>query len=264
MLESGEGVSDCLFINGKPPFVERYGKLHELPMEEPGATLQSAHIDAMADLLLADSERLHADLADDRFLRHQLRLPGDLARFRVNIYRQNGHTGIVMRKLQSQVPTIESLGLPPIFSRDREGKKRHHFRHRQHRQRQDHHPGCDAKRAQPDPGSARRHARGPDRICSPAWQGGLQPARNGQGLPRFCDRLARGPAPGAEGDPDRRSARPRNDGDRSHRLRNRVTSFSARCTRSTPARASTASLVSSRPTKKNRCANGSPTPCVTS
>ena len=41
---------------------------------------------------------------------------GDLARFRVNIYRQNGHTGIVMRKLQSQVPTIESLGLPPIFS----------------------------------------------------------------------------------------------------------------------------------------------------
>ena len=31
MLQSGEGVSDCLFINGKPPLVERYGKLHELP-----------------------------------------------------------------------------------------------------------------------------------------------------------------------------------------------------------------------------------------
>jgi twitching motility protein PilT len=62
MLQSGEGVSDCLFINGKPPLVERYGRLHELPMEEPGAVLQPAHIDAMAALLIAGSERLQSDL----------------------------------------------------------------------------------------------------------------------------------------------------------------------------------------------------------
>ena len=62
MLESGEGVSDCLFINGKPPLVERYGKLHELPMEEAGAKLHPTHINAMADLLLGESERLRADL----------------------------------------------------------------------------------------------------------------------------------------------------------------------------------------------------------
>ena len=115
MLESGEGVSDCLFINGKPPLVEHYGKLHALPMEEPGATLQSAHLDAMAALLMAESERLRADLATTGSCDTSYALPG-LARFRVNIYRQNGNTGIVMRKLQSQVPTIESLGLPPIFS----------------------------------------------------------------------------------------------------------------------------------------------------
>ena len=115
MLESGEGVSDCLFINGKPPLVEHYGKLHALPMEEPGATLQSSHLDAMAALLIADSERLQTDLATTGSCDTSYALPG-LARFRVNIYRQNGGTGIVMRKLQSQVPTIESLGLPPIFS----------------------------------------------------------------------------------------------------------------------------------------------------
>jgi twitching motility protein PilT len=115
MLESGEGVSDCLFINGKPPLVEHYGKLHALPMEEPGATLQSAHLDAMAALLIAGSERLQADLATTGSCDTSYALPG-VARFRVNIYRQNGSTGIVMRKLQSQVPTIESLGLPPIFS----------------------------------------------------------------------------------------------------------------------------------------------------
>ena len=115
MLQSGEGVSDCLFINGKPPLVERYGKLHALPLEEPDTTLQPIHIDAIASLLIAGGKRLESDLATTGSCDTSYAL-GDLARFRVNIYRQNGSTGIVMRKLQSQVPTIESLGLPPIFS----------------------------------------------------------------------------------------------------------------------------------------------------
>jgi len=115
MLQSGEGVSDCLFINGKPPLVERHGKLHELPLEEPDTTLQPNHIDAMASLLIAGGKRLESDLATTGSCDTSYAL-GDLARFRVNIYRQNGKTGIVMRRLQSQVPTIESLGLPPIFS----------------------------------------------------------------------------------------------------------------------------------------------------
>jgi len=114
MLESGDGVSDCLFINGKPPLIERYGKLHELPMEEPGATLQPAHIDAIVALLMAGSERLQSDLQTSGSCDTSYSL-GDLARFRVNIYRQNGHHGIVMRRLQSTVPTLDSLELPPIF-----------------------------------------------------------------------------------------------------------------------------------------------------
>jgi twitching motility protein PilT len=115
MLGTGEGVSDCLFINGKPPLVERHGALHELPMEEAGATLQPAHIDAMSELLIAGSERLRSDLDTTGSCDASYSL-GTAARFRVNIYRQNGQIGIVMRKLQSAVPTIESLGLPPIFN----------------------------------------------------------------------------------------------------------------------------------------------------
>lgn len=114
MLESGEGVSDCLFITGKPPLVERHGTLHELPMEDPGAALQPAHIEAIAKLLMVGNERLGEDLAATGSCDTSYAL-GKLARFRVNIYRQNGQVGIVMRKLQSAVPTIESLGLPPIF-----------------------------------------------------------------------------------------------------------------------------------------------------
>jgi twitching motility protein PilT len=114
MLETGDGVSDCLFINGKPPWVERHGKLHELPMEEPDAALQPSHIEAIATLLIAGSERLQGDLETSGSCDTSYAL-GSLARFRVNIYRQNGHLGIVMRKLQSAVPSLESLGLPPIF-----------------------------------------------------------------------------------------------------------------------------------------------------
>jgi twitching motility protein PilU len=38
-----------------------------------------------------------------------------LARFRVNIFRQRQHVGIVLRRIQTTVPTLDELGLPKIF-----------------------------------------------------------------------------------------------------------------------------------------------------
>ncbi len=115
MLESGEGVSDCLFLVGKPPMIERYGKLFELPMDSASATLQAGHTQAIADLLMDGSERLRADLVESGSCDTSYAIE-NLARFRVNIYRQSGRLGIVMRKLQSTVPSIKSLGLPAIFN----------------------------------------------------------------------------------------------------------------------------------------------------
>jgi len=115
MLQSAEGVSDCLFLPGKPPLIECHGRLRDLPMEEPETTLQAGHIEAMAKLLLEGNDRLQNDLENLGSCDTSYALPG-IARFRSNIYRQNGRMGIVMRKLQSEVPTIESLGLPSIFN----------------------------------------------------------------------------------------------------------------------------------------------------
>ncbi|HEY1770544.1 MAG TPA: PilT/PilU family type 4a pilus ATPase [Chthoniobacterales bacterium] len=115
MLQSGDGVSDCLFLVGKPPLVERYGRLHELPMADENAALQPGHTDAMATLLINGTERLRHDLTETGSCDTSYALPG-LARFRVNIYHQAGNTGIVMRKLQSVIPTIDSLGLEPVFN----------------------------------------------------------------------------------------------------------------------------------------------------
>lgn len=41
----------------------------------------------------------------------------DLGRFRVNIYRQRGETGMVIRYIQNKIPSIESLGLPGILKK---------------------------------------------------------------------------------------------------------------------------------------------------
>ena len=39
----------------------------------------------------------------------------DIGRFRVNIFRQRGHIGMVIRKVKLEIPTIDELGLPDIL-----------------------------------------------------------------------------------------------------------------------------------------------------
>ena len=39
----------------------------------------------------------------------------DVGRFRVNVFRQRGEVGMVIRHIKTDIPTIEALGLPPIL-----------------------------------------------------------------------------------------------------------------------------------------------------
>ncbi len=40
----------------------------------------------------------------------------EFARFRINVFRQQQHTGIVVRRIQTDIPSVESLKLPRIYS----------------------------------------------------------------------------------------------------------------------------------------------------
>ena len=40
----------------------------------------------------------------------------DQGRYRINILRQQQHTGIVLRRIRSDIPTVESLNLPKVYS----------------------------------------------------------------------------------------------------------------------------------------------------
>ena len=114
MLQSGAGISDLLFAVGKPPMLEEHGGLEEFPIDLPGGVLAESHIADIAACLMNEQERLVHDLTAQGSCDCSYWVEG-VARFRVNIFRQNGQTAIVMRKLATQIPTVEGLGLPPIF-----------------------------------------------------------------------------------------------------------------------------------------------------
>jgi twitching motility protein PilT len=114
MLESADGVSDLLFIAGKPPLVEVHGRLSDFPIDTPESVLTPPLIEELAGLIMNGSERLRLEFSTTGSCDCSYAIE-DLARFRVNIFKQNGRHAIVMRKLQSKIPTLGDLGLPPIF-----------------------------------------------------------------------------------------------------------------------------------------------------
>ena len=115
MLRSAEKrVSDFIFVAGKPPQIEQDGVLSPLEMEGPDGVLQPVHIDQMAELLIDGDKRLLTEFEENGSCDTSYALANE-ARFRVNIYRQSGRRAIVMRRLESKVPSLDDLGLPPIF-----------------------------------------------------------------------------------------------------------------------------------------------------
>src|ERR1700731_161102 len=114
MLESAEGVSDLLFITGKPPLVEVHGRLHDFLIDTPESVLTPPLIEELATQIINGSERLRMEFASTGSCDCSYAIE-NLARFRVNIFKQNGRHAVVMRKLQSEIPTLEKMELAPIF-----------------------------------------------------------------------------------------------------------------------------------------------------
>jgi len=114
MIRSHEGVSDLLFVAGKPPQVEAHGKLTPVTVDPTETTLNSARIEGLARTIMNGNERLTKDLATAGSCDCSYSLP-DVCRFRVNIYRQNGNYAMVLRRLQTQIPSLDKLNMAPIF-----------------------------------------------------------------------------------------------------------------------------------------------------
>src|SRR5437879_9649636 len=114
MLKTYDGISDLNFSVGHPLQVEDYGELKPVFIDPPINALTPFQTEQIALTLMQGNRRLIYDYLTGGSCDCSYSLK-DEARFRVNIFRQQGHFSIVLRKLLSVVPTIQSLGLPVIF-----------------------------------------------------------------------------------------------------------------------------------------------------
>jgi twitching motility protein PilT len=114
MLKTHDGISDLNFSVGRPLQVEDCGALKSVLVDPPIERLTAYQTEQLALVLMQGNRRLMKE-----FLLHgscdcSYSL-NDEARFRVNIFRQQGQFTIVMRKLQPVIPTLQALGLSTIF-----------------------------------------------------------------------------------------------------------------------------------------------------
>ena len=114
MLKTYAGISDLNFSVGHPLQVEDYGELKPVFVDPPVEFLTPYQTEQIALALMQGNRRLMREFLLEGSCDCSYSLE-DKARFRVNIFRQQGNFAIVMRRLQAEVPSLRSLGLPPIF-----------------------------------------------------------------------------------------------------------------------------------------------------
>jgi twitching motility protein PilT len=111
MLDSHKNVSDLNLTVGKPLQVESDGELVSVEMRPPFKELTPFQTEIFALNLMNQDRRLTRTFLNSGSCDLSYSLPGK-ARFRVNAFSQSGYCSIVLRKLESKIPTIEELRLP--------------------------------------------------------------------------------------------------------------------------------------------------------
>lgn len=114
MQSFAPGISDINFSVGRPPQVEAFGVLREADVAPHVKKLTPYQTERIALNIMNGEKRLYRDLAEHGSCDCAY-MVSDQARYRVNIFRNKGNIAIVMRKAQTEVPTIQGLGLPIIL-----------------------------------------------------------------------------------------------------------------------------------------------------
>src|ERR1700745_2398516 len=109
MLDSNKNVSDLNMTADKPLQVEASGELVSVAIEPPLAKLTPFQTETIAMTIINGNRRLTEDLLKTGSCDCSYAL-GQKARFRVNIFTQRGHYSIILRKLSTEIPTLEQLG----------------------------------------------------------------------------------------------------------------------------------------------------------
>ena len=116
MLDSHDNVSDLNITVDRPLQVEASGELVAVPVDPPIENMTPFQSEIFALNLINGDRRLTEHLIKSGSCDSSYYLPGK-ARFRVNIFSQRGNYSMVLRKLETNIPTIEGLKLPDAFKK---------------------------------------------------------------------------------------------------------------------------------------------------
>lgn len=109
-LVAREQASDLFLLAGAAPTIKRQGAF--IPIAQQ--VLAADDVRQMAYSILREAQRkeFEATLECDLSLQTT-----EGERFRVNVHRQRGQVGMVIRHVIARIPTLEELGLPPLLQR---------------------------------------------------------------------------------------------------------------------------------------------------
>ena len=114
MLESHDSVSDLNFSVDRPLQVHSNGELAPVSVTPPIANLTPFQTETLALNLMHNDRRLIQMVLQQGSCDTSYFLTGK-ARFRINVFSQRGNYSIVMRKLETLIPSIDDLKLPEPF-----------------------------------------------------------------------------------------------------------------------------------------------------
>ncbi|MFO7964167.1 MAG: PilT/PilU family type 4a pilus ATPase [Desulfobacterales bacterium] len=111
MLDSYTNVSDLNITVGKPFQVESSGELAPVTFTPDFKSITPFQSEIFALNLINRDPRLTRTLLKEGSCDCSYALPGK-ARFRVNVFSRTGNYSVVLRKLESKIPTIKEMNLP--------------------------------------------------------------------------------------------------------------------------------------------------------
>ncbi len=114
MLDSHRNVSDLNITVGRPFQVETDGLLASVDFDPPFESLTPFQTEILALNLINHDQRLMENLLVTGSCDSSYELSGK-ARFRVNVFAQRGNYSVVLRKLETRVPTCPELNHPEAF-----------------------------------------------------------------------------------------------------------------------------------------------------
>ena len=103
-----EKASDLFITAGVPPTFKVHGRVVPFPQ----APLTPAQTHAIAYSIMSTAQRQEFEACSECNFAIQLDCVG---RFRANVFRQQGHVGMVVRRIELAIPTLDQLRLPPVL-----------------------------------------------------------------------------------------------------------------------------------------------------